>query len=77
MDAKNFIKEFKTITLKNAGDYLGINKTCISSGKISDEKATLVVDYIVTNFMQIYSEYLLNKELKIMDTKGVILKDYE
>lgn len=77
MDAKQFIREFKKITIKGAGDYLDINKTCISSGKISDEKATLVVDYIVTNFMQIYSQYLLNKELKLIDTKGVILKDYE
>lgn len=77
MDAKQFIKEFKKITIKGAGDYLGINKTSISSGCISNDKATLVVDYIVTNFIQIYSQYLLNKELKIMDTKGVILKDYE
>lgn len=77
MDAKQFIKEFKKITIKGASDYTGLNKTSISSGCISNEKATLVVDYIVTNFMQIYSEYLLNKELKLIDTKGVILKDYE
>lgn len=63
MNDLQFIKEFKKITMKEASIYASVAYPNLSAGKISKVKAKKVVNFIVTNFMSIYSQYLISKEL--------------